>query len=415
MQPIVFEEPYEFIPPYRGRFWAWLFRHFLTGYLRRNDGIAESECRGTDRLQKSLNAGHGILLAPNHCRPSDPMAMGLLNRAMNIDVFTMASWHVFKTDWLTRFVIRRLGAFSVYREGMDRQALNCAIEILEHAERPLIIYPEGVVTRTNDRLGVLMEGTAFIARTAARRREKQNPPGQVVIHPVAMRYQFHGDLDATLTPVLTEIETRLSWRPQNHLTLIERIRKLGTALLTLKEVEYLGGPQSGSIYKRLDRLIDQLLIPLEEEWLKGPSEGDVVARVKALRIAILPDLIKSELPEDERERRWRQLGQVYLAQSLSFYPRNYVMPGSPPERLLETVERFEEDLTDAVRVHGPLKLIIDVGEAIEVSPKRPKGVKADPLMQELGTALKTQLDALAEELAQQRALTMKHTKELEKD
>ncbi len=78
------------------------------------------------------------------------------------------------------------------------------------------------------------------------------------------------------------------------------------------------------------------------------------------------------------------------------------MPDSPPERLLETVERFEEDLTDAARVHGPMKLIIDIGEAIEVSPKRPKGAKADPLMQELESTLKSQLDRLAEELAQQR-------------
>ena len=67
------------------------------------------------------------------------------------------------------------------------------------------------------------------------------------------------------------------------------------------------------------------------------------------------------------------------------------------------MERFEEDLTDETRVHGPMKLIIDIGEAIEVSPKRPKGTKADPLMQELETALKMQLDNLAEELAQQRA------------
>ncbi|MCA9071735.1 MAG: 1-acyl-sn-glycerol-3-phosphate acyltransferase [Planctomycetaceae bacterium] len=405
MQQIVFDEPYEFIPPYRGTFWALLFRHLLKGHLRRSNGITESECRGTERLRKSLDAGHGIILAPNHCRPSDPMAMGLLNREMNINLFTMASWHVFKSDWLTAFVIRRLGAFSVYREGMDRQALNCAIEILEQATRPLVIYPEGVITRTNDRLAVLMEGTAFIARTAAKRREKQNPPGKVVIHPVAMRYQFLGDLESTLAPVLSDIETRLSWRPQRHLSLIDRIRKLGTALLTLKEVEYVGQPQTGSIYRRLEGLIDHLLVPLEKEWLNGQGTGDVVARVKNLRIAILSDMVKKEIPEEECERRWRQLEDVYLAQALSLYPRHYVMPNSPPERLLETVERFEEDLTDAARVHGPMRLIIEVGEAIEVSPKRPKGEKLDPVMLELESALRSQLDNLADELARERGTT----------
>jgi 1-acyl-sn-glycerol-3-phosphate acyltransferase len=403
MQQVVIDEPYQFIPPYRGTLWARLFRPFLARYLRKEHGITESECRGLEKLRSSLDAGHGIVLAPNHCRPADPMAMGLLAQAMHISLFSMASWHVFKADWLTAFVIRRLGAFSVYREGMDRQAINCAIEILENAVRPLVIFPEGVITRTNDRLGVLMEGTAFIARSAAKRREKQTPSGKVVIHPVAMRYQFHGDLEATLVPVLTDIETRLSWRPQQSRALINRIRKLGTALLTLKEVEYLEEPQTGSLYKRLDRLIDKLLVPLEEEWLKGNGTGNVVSRVKALRSAILPDMVKNDLPEDERQRRWRQLEQVYLAQSLSFYPRDYVLPSSPPERLLETVERFEEDLTDRVRVHGPMKLIIEVGDAIEVSPQRSKGEKTDPVMQELETSLKAMLDRLAEELAQERA------------
>jgi 1-acyl-sn-glycerol-3-phosphate acyltransferase len=405
MQPVVIDEPYQFIPPYRGTLWARLFRPFLARYLRKEHGITESECRGLDKLRSSIDAGHGIVLAPNHCRPADPMAMGLLAQAMRISLFSMASWHVFKADRLTAFVVRRLGAFSVYREGMDRQAINCAIEILETAIRPLVIFPEGVITRTNDRLGVLMEGTAFIARSAAKRREKQTPLGKVVIHPVAMRYQFHGDLEATLAPVLTDIETRLSWRPQKSHSLINRIRKLGTALLTLKEVEYLEDPQTGSLYKRLDRLIDKLLVPLEEEWIKGKSTGDVVARVKALRSAILPDMVKNDLPEEERQRRWQQLEQVYLAQSLSFYPRDYVLPSSPPERLLETVERFEEDLTDRVRVHGPMKLIIEVGDAIEVSPQRSKGEKTDPVMQELETSLKSMLDRLAEELAQERAQT----------
>jgi hypothetical protein len=85
------------------------------------------------------------------------------------------------------------------------------------------------------------------------------------------------------------------------------------------------------------------------------------------------------------------------------------MPNSPPERILETVERIEEDLTDQARVHGPLKLIIEVGEAIEVNPKRDKAEKTDPLMQELETALKTQLDGLAEELSQQRARKQEQT------
>ena len=52
-------------------------------------------------------------------------------------------------------------------------------------------------------------------------------------------------------------------------------------------------------------------------------------------------------------------------------------------QLLETVERFEEDLTDVARPHPPMRAVVMIGEAIEVSPERPRGVPADPVTLEI--------------------------------
>jgi hypothetical protein len=38
------------------------------------------------------------------------------------------------------------------------------------------------------------------------------------------------------------------------------------------------------------------------------------------------------------------------------------------ERILETVERYEEDLTDRTQIHGPLKAIVQIGESMPVDP-----------------------------------------------
>jgi hypothetical protein len=67
------------------------------------------------------------------------------------------------------------------------------------------------------------------------------------------------------------------------------------------------------------------------------------------------------------------------------------------DRLLEMIERFEEDLTDKVTVHGALKVIIEVGEAIEVSPERDRSAEVDPLMLQLEEGLQGMLDRLARE------------------
>jgi 1-acyl-sn-glycerol-3-phosphate acyltransferase len=375
----VIDKPYQFVPPHRGRWWPWFLQRFLPGRLRRKYGIVSVECHGVEKLLSSHAAGHGIVLAPNHCRPCDPEIIHEMCRQIRLLPFFMASWHLFMQSRLRTFLLRRLGAFSIYREGMDRSALNMAIEIIEQTSRPLVIFPEGAITRTNDRLNPLHDGVFFMARSAARKRAKATVPGQVVVHPVALRFRFAGDVRQTVEPVLTEIETRLSWRPQKHLSIDDRVAKLGLALLTLKEIEFFGQPKTGSTAERLERLINHLLGPVEAEWLKGERPAHVVDRVRKLRTAVLPDMLKDDLPEPERARRWAQLADMYLAQQLSCYPPEYLRANPTPERLLETVERFEEDLTDQSRAHCPLRADVTIGDAIIVNPERERGVE-DPVV-----------------------------------
>ncbi len=398
MQNIIVHKPYVYIPPHRGNWWPAFIQRFrlIDRWLKKSHGVVGWEIVHAKRLRVSLDAGHGILIAPNHSRPCDPVAIGWLAREVGTHVFAMASWHLFQQDRLTAFAIQKMGGFSVYREGIDRQAINEAIDILAAAERPLIIFPEGGVTRTNDRLHALLEGVGFIARTAAKKRSRQTPSGQVVIHPVAMKYLFASDIEKSLDPILTDIEHRLSWRPQRSLPLVDRITKVGLTLLTLKEIEHMGRPQQASFQDRLQNLINHLLDPLEEEWLGKKQTGGIIARVKALRMKIVPDLVRGELSPNERERRMRQLEDLYLAQQVASYPPDYLTSQLSVDRLLETVERFEEDLTDEVRVAGSLQVVMEVAEAISVPLDRDRSGDSDPLVRAIAESLQTMLDRLAE-------------------
>lgn len=387
MQAVVVDKPYRFTPPYAGRGWPRFLQWITRWRLRRQFGVDRVECHGLDHLRQSLDAGHGILLAPNHCRPCDPLVVNETCRRVGALPLTMASSHLFANGGLQAWFAHRAGAFSIYREGLDRQALNTAIEILDRAERPLVVFPEGVIGRHNDRLNSLQDGTAFMARSAAKKRAERHPAGQVVIHPIALRYHFRGNLEAALLPVLDEIEQRLSWRPKRELRIVQRIFVIGEALLALKEIEFLGATQSGSFFERINRLIDSLLVPLEEEWLKGRRDTTVVGRVKKLRMAILPDLVAGELPQAERDRRWKQLGEMYFAQQLACYPPDYVRSNPSPQRIVETVERLEEDLTDTARIHSPMTAFVRIGPAIPVSSTKDRSGEGDPVMSALEKTL----------------------------
>jgi 1-acyl-sn-glycerol-3-phosphate acyltransferase len=346
-------------------------------------------------LRASIDAGHGVLVTPNHCRDEDPFILSRLATEIGRPFFVVASAHLFMHNKMLAFLLRRAGAFSIYREGMDKQAVQTSIEILESAERPLVIFPEGHISRTNDRLTPMLEGTALIARQAAKKRAKEDNAkrgsGKVVVHPVAVRYSFPFDIDPVVARKLDEIEQRLTWRPSRDIPLHERFRKVGAGLLALKELQYIGQTQGGSIGERIAKLIDAILKPMEAEWVNANSEGHPVARVKRLRAAILPDMIKGDLDEAEKSRRWRLLEDATLAQQLYHYPPNYVTESASNARMIETIERFEEDLTGNVTVHGPVDAKIMVGDAIEVSTGREARGESDPLMNAIEMQMKTML------------------------
>jgi hypothetical protein len=316
----------------------------------------------------------------------------------------IASWHVFMENRFKRFLLPRIGGLSVYREGLDRESLKCATKIVSDAKYPLLIFAEGMVTRSNDRLVNLMDGPAFMARAAAKQLKDQ-PGRKVVIHPVFVRYFFEGDLAHSVVPLVEEIENRLSWQPQTQLSLLDRIRKVGKALLALKEIEYLESAQEGDIGDRIEGLVDHLLRPLEEQWTSGRSDGDALVRVKRLRSALLPDLVTGGLSEAERAVRWRAFADLYLVQQLHCYSGDYISGAPPLERILETVERFEEDLTDVARAHPPIRAVIVVGDPIEVSATRDRSAEVDPVT----TELRHRMEILLEESKTYRRMPLNET------
>ena len=78
-------------------------------------------------------------------------------------------------------------------------------------------------------------------------------------------------------------------------------------------------------------------------------------------------------------------------QQLHCYTGDYI-DNPTPERILETVERYEEDLTDVARAHAPIRAIITVGDAIEVSATRDRSQEIDPIT----TQIRVQMEALME-------------------
>ena len=148
--------------------------------------------------------------------------------------------------------------------------------------------------------------------------------------------------------------------------------------------------------ERRQQLIHALLDPGEQKWLGRTQAAAMIPRIKQLRIKMVPKLINADTTQETKNEIWSDLARLYVAQQVGSYPAGYL--DHPSEtRLLETVERLEEDITDRVRIHRPLHVILQVDRAIEVdTDKTVRGAK-DPVMEQLATRLQAMLDQLQTE------------------
>ena len=387
MQHIFIEKPYRFVKPLMSN---WFARLMNTGLIHRpmlwSESIVSIESRGVELLQKSIDDDHAIMMIPNHPRTSDPVVMFHLMRQVNTPIFAMASWHLFNQNWMVSAIIWLYGAYSVNREGLDKSSINFTISALQNNVRPLLMFPEGATSRTNDSLMPYLDGATFLARTAARRRQK-NEQKKTVIHPISIRYLFLGDAEKELERLMLAIEAELKFELDPNLAPPARVMLAVEKLVELKEKEFdIQGDKNCSTWQRCQHLANAVMEEAEVRCFGKPSQQNISNRIGEIRTHVFPQLLKDselavgELTAEQRNIRWRDLERTYLAWQMASYPKDYLAENPSADRLLEIAAKVLEDLTDQRRKCGEQKVVIEVCQPIEVPPEKYRGTEPDPLI-----------------------------------
>ena len=390
---MVSTRPYRFMAPVNHTVWPRLMWPGIWLWLDFNGGVQSADCVGVEHLRSSLQQRKGIMLTPNHVRPSDPLAMLVLGHAAGTLLYSMASGHLFRQSPFHTFFIRRFGAFSVHREGVDRESFQSAVRLLSHAQRPLVLFPEGVVTLTNDRLVPFRSGGELLARTAARQAQTTGASTGVVIHPVAIRYQFRGELTGTLTPLLQRMERSLGLQAPVADNLAERVEAVGAVLLAQREAYFLGAVQTGPETVRVEALADRALSAMEASLGLPPSTDAVHGRVRRARQAVVKRLAQPGLPRGEQDALRRRIRELAVINGLGSLLPGYVLGNPTPERLLETAQHHWEMHTRRVLSIRPWHVTLTVGPAVPVSAVRNR--RHAPLMEHIQDSVAAMLAANA--------------------
>ena len=376
---------------------AWLMNNRLihVPLIRLSESIHKVESRGAELLKKSVDNGDGVMIVPNHPRISDPVVLYDLIRRANTPMFAMASWHLFNQTKLHAAIIRLYGGYSINREGLDRESINFSIAAMQNNSRPLLVFPEGATSRTNDSMMPFLDGPTFIARTAARRRSKLGL--RTVIHPVAIRYVFTGDFKKELNRLMDPVEDSLKLSAGQSLEPAARVRRALDALVFKRELEFDVEPDNSlSPFDRRQRLSDSVMATAELRCFGERSESDFSNRIREVRSHVFPELLaKENLSDEEQKIRWRDLERTYLTWQMASYPDDYLAGNPSNDRVLEIAAKIYEDLNDKPRKCSRQKVIVECCEAIEVPAEKHRGPETDPLIEQVVKQIKAKLETLA--------------------
>jgi 1-acyl-sn-glycerol-3-phosphate acyltransferase len=350
------------------------------------------EQRKLEHLRTAISSGQGVLVTPNHSGHADAYIMYDVADELRMPFYFMTAWQVFQEQSLLgQRMLQHHGCFSIDREGTDLRAFRQATEVLEKAQNPLVIFPEGEVYHLNDQITPFRAGAAATAISAARRAKKP-----VLCVPCGIKYEYLEDPTDNLLELMDRLEQEIFWRPRRDLPLHQRIYRFAEGAMALKELEYLGRTSSGELPDRINALADNILNKLEAHYDIEISKPSTPERVKELRGLALKKLSELQTDEPNRKSYENDLDDLFLVIQLFSYPGDYVEERPTVERMAETLDKFEEDVLGvfSASIRGPRRAIDSFGTPIEVASERKNKSAAPDLTCALESAVQQELDGI---------------------
>lgn len=359
--------PYTFRPPAKGH---WVrpigLRVNRCVHVERKYHITKIVEKGFERVEELCSQGHAVLLAPNHSDHSDPHVLMELCRRHGLAPCFMGAREIFEVNAVCAWSLQSMGVFSVDRDGPDLSAIKTAISLLEEGGDPLVMFPEGEIYHHHRRLDPLNEGVASILLKAAGRMP---PNRKLFLVPVAMRFFHDPAVETTFRDRLSRLEDRIGWTPRPTMPTDDRILRLATGVLALKETEFLGCAGSGGIQDRLSQLCDNLLSEVETRYPRDGKATTPPERVRALRFRIRRRLLDADNPPEDTQRNQLldDLDRVFTALQAHSYIGDYITVDPTLDRRAEMIMKLEEDLLGFPKYPVPRTVQVTAGAPIPVS------------------------------------------------
>ena len=362
------DQPYRYFSPKRIALTTWVLLFYnRRRYLPRRKQIMSVAPSGAEAVRQAWRRGDKLLFVPNHPTHADAPIVIEAQRQIGVRSQFMAAYDVFLRGRLDAWVMRRLGAFSVDREGSDKRALTQAMSALTGRRDALTIFPEGNVYLQNDQVTPFHDGAAFLGLRAAKQLAQQGR--RLLVAPVSIKATYLTDIREALIARLRQLGEDVGVPMQSDQTPLEAMRQIGVAGLHRNLAQRgVDAPKAESLTELIQQSAGAVLERLESKLDIEPTEGaGLIDRVRQVRRAI-HEVRTDEARAIDHAAAATWADEAMVAFRIASYSGQYVAANPTLDRYAETIEKLSEDFYDRLPdPFGPRQALVHFNEPIDAA------------------------------------------------
>jgi 1-acyl-sn-glycerol-3-phosphate acyltransferase len=401
----------DFLPAKPSAWLLWLAQSLLRLDLPLSNSVqlAEQDLN----VLRSLPAGAGIILTPNHADEKDPpICMDLARRCGRRFLF-MGNREAFTEGFgAAGWALQRIGVFSVKRGGRDAAAKQYAINVVRGAQDVLVIFPEGEILYLNDTVQPFHSGAVEIAMKAILEERKNKPDFTAYIVPMAIKYRYQDQIKEVLERRVSLMERKLSKDMSGH-ELHKRLKLIVAELLKRQEsahnieceVEEQRLTQLGT---RVKNVRHSIISEIEQKYPSAYNDQSMTLdRAFQLSAHVREAMLQEVDPEHQMQYR-QDLSALKEVEHLVSWRPSYIDGNASVDRMAEVVLKLERELYGIKRPRQLAKreVYLRIGEPINLGNLISDYIQ-DPhqLREHVSEQLRSTIQSLIDQISVSTAVT----------
>jgi 1-acyl-sn-glycerol-3-phosphate acyltransferase len=265
--------PNTFYPPKTSPFLVRIAQTFIRSSIRRKLRVTNIEIDNADLKRLVELQEQRCILTPSHSGGFEPHVLMYLSKLLGCQFNYVAAIELFERSAINRWVLPRLGVYSIVRGAIDRPSFSMTRQLLAAGKRWLVIFPEGETIWQNSTLLPFQEGVIQLACKGFEDARKNDEAAHLFCIPLAIKYVYTKDMHPEIDASLRKLENKLGLEIGSSNSRLGRLRTIAESVLQALENSYkINSDPEASLNDRVNFVKENLVSRLEGQLASGSSK-----------------------------------------------------------------------------------------------------------------------------------------------